>query len=95
MSRPTLTWTSYPQSTRPDSWTDSSSTTSFFGEGALSGKTMCIRTEEERFGRVVDWYAYQRQWLSHKDAVSAVMYRYRINYNTLKQKCIKAGVWDV
>lgn len=56
---------------------------------------MCIRTEEERFGRVVDWYAYQRQWLSHKDAVSAVMYRYKINYNTLKQKCIKAGVWDV
>lgn len=54
-----------------------------------------VREREELYSRVVDWYAYQRQWLSHKDSVSAVTARYRINYETLKQKCIQAGVWEV
>ncbi|WP_281674283.1 hypothetical protein [Porphyromonas asaccharolytica] len=53
------------------------------------------RERKEYYDRVVAWYAYQRQWLSHKDAVSAVIARYRTNYDTIKEKCIKAGVWEV
>lgn len=53
------------------------------------------RERREYYDKVVAWYAYQRQWLSHKESVSAVTNRYRINYDTLKRECIEAGVWEV
>lgn len=52
------------------------------------------REREERYDKVVSWYEYNRQWLSHLDAVNATMARYDIAKETLRRKCIEAGVWE-
>lgn len=52
------------------------------------------REREEWYDRVVSWYEYNRQWMSHLDAVDATMARYKISKGTLKRKCIEAGVWE-
>ncbi len=52
------------------------------------------RERKEYYDKVVAWYEYQRQWLSHADAVNATHLRFRINKDTLKRECIEAGVWE-
>ena len=52
------------------------------------------RGREEWYDKVVSWYEYNRQWLSHLDAVNATMARYDIAKETLRRKCIEAGVWE-
>lgn len=52
------------------------------------------RERKEYYAKVVAWYEYQRQWLSHADAVNATHLRFRINKDTLKRECIEAGVWE-
>lgn len=49
----------------------------------------------EWYARAVACYDYNRQWLSHADAVNATHLRYGINKDMLKKECIKAGVWEV
>lgn len=52
------------------------------------------REREEWYDKVVSWYEYNRQWLSHLDAVNATMARFDIAKETLRRKCIEAGVWE-
>lgn len=52
------------------------------------------RERKEYYARVVSWYEYNRQWMSHADAVNATHLRFRINKDTLKKECIEAGVWE-
>lgn len=52
------------------------------------------RERKEYYARVVSWYEYNRRWLSHLDAVNATMARYDIARETLRIKCIEAGVWE-
>lgn len=54
-------------------------------------------TQEERQARydeAVRIYAYNRQWLSHNDSVSASAYRTSVSRDVIKRECIRAGVWD-
>ncbi len=53
------------------------------------------RERREWYARAVACYDYNRQWLSHADAVNATHLRYGINKDMLKKECIKAGVWEV
>lgn len=53
------------------------------------------RERREWYARAVACYDYNRQWLSHADAVNATHLRYGINKDMLKKACIKAGVWEV
>lgn len=53
------------------------------------------REREEWYEKVVSCYEYNRQWLSHNDAVNATMTRFDIARETLRRKCIEAGVWEV
>lgn len=52
------------------------------------------RERREGYARAVACYDYNRQWLSHADAVNATHLRYGINKDMLKKECIKAGVWE-
>lgn len=52
------------------------------------------RERAEWYEKVVSWYEYNRQWLSHLDAVNATMARFDIAKETLRRKCIEAGVWE-
>lgn len=52
------------------------------------------RERKEYYARVVAWYEYNRQWMSHADAVNATHLRFKINKDSLKSICIKAGVWE-
>lgn len=54
-------------------------------------------TQEERQARydeAVRIYAYNRQWLSHNDSVSASQHRTSVPRDVIKRECIRAGVWD-
>lgn len=54
-------------------------------------------TQAERQGRydeAVRIYAYNRQWLSHNDSVSASQHRTSVPRSIIKRECIRAGVWD-
>lgn len=53
-----------------------------------------LKKREERYAKAVAWYEYNRQWLSHADAVEATHLRFKINKDVLKKECIKAGVWE-
>lgn len=53
------------------------------------------RERREWYARAVACYDYNRQWLSHADAVEATHLRYGINKDMLKKECIKAGVWEI
>lgn len=52
------------------------------------------RERAEWYEKVVACYEYNRQWLSHLDAVNATMARYGIAKETLRRKCKEAGVWE-
>ena len=52
------------------------------------------RERDEWYKKVVACYEYNRQWLSHLDAVDATMARYDITKRTLRVKCLEAGVWE-
>lgn len=52
------------------------------------------REREEWYDRVVSCYEYNRQWMSHADAVSATQTRYGVTVRTLRNKCKEAGVWE-
>lgn len=52
------------------------------------------RERAEWYEKVVACYEYNRQWLSHLDAVNATMARFDIAKETLRRKCIEAGVWE-
>lgn len=56
-----------------------------------------VETQEERQARydeAVRIYAYNRQWLSHSDSVSASMYRPSVPRDIIKRECQRVGVWD-
>lgn len=53
------------------------------------------RERAEWYDKAVACYDYNRQWLSHNDAVNATMTRFDIARETLRRKCIEAGVWEV
>ena len=52
------------------------------------------RERKEWYAKVVACYDYNRQWMSHADAVNATHLRFKINKDTLKRECIEAGVWE-
>lgn len=61
-------------------------------------KSRAVDVERERrewYARAVACYDYNRQWLSHLDAINATMTRFNIARETLKKRCQEAGVWEV
>lgn len=53
-----------------------------------------IDERQERYDEAVRIYAYNRQWLSHSDSVSASHHRTSVPRSILKRECQRAGVWD-
>lgn len=53
-----------------------------------------IDERQARYDEAVRIYAYNRQWLSHSDSVSASHHRTSVPREIIKRECIRAGVWD-
>lgn len=53
------------------------------------------RERAEWYDKAVACYDYNRQWLSHADAINATTTRFNIARDILKRECVKAGVWEV
>ncbi|WP_300969903.1 hypothetical protein [Porphyromonas vaginalis] len=53
-----------------------------------------IDERQARYDEAVRIYAYNRQWLSHSDSVSASQHRTAVSRDVIKRECIRAGVWD-
>ena len=53
-----------------------------------------IDERQERYDEAVRIYAYNRQWLSHSDSISASAYRTSVPRSILKRECQRVGVWD-
>lgn len=49
---------------------------------------------QTRYDEAVRIYAYNRQWLSHSDSVSASHHRTSVPREIIKRECIRQGVWD-
>ena len=53
-----------------------------------------IDERQARYDEAVRIYAYNRQWLSHSDSVSASQHRTAVARSILKRECQRVGVWD-